>query len=48
LRPDEIDWLLSGRRVEIATLTSEVAMDRVLAAVRRLDPSPGDGPQTAG
>jgi hypothetical protein len=48
LRPDEIDWLLSGRRVEIATLTSEVAMDRVLAAVRRLDPPPGDGPQPTG
>jgi hypothetical protein len=48
LRPDEIDWLLSGRRVEVATLTPEVAMDHVLAAVRRVDPPPGDGRQPAG
>lgn len=48
LRPEEIDWLLSGRRVEVATLTPEVAMDRVLAAFRRVDPSPGDGQQPAG
>jgi hypothetical protein len=48
LRPDELDWLLSGRRVELATLTSEVAMDRVIAAVRRLDPPHADGPQPAG
>ena len=48
LRADEIDWLLSGRRVEVATLTSEVAMDRVLAAVRRLPTPPGDDPQPAG
>jgi hypothetical protein len=48
LRPDEIDWLLSGRRVEVATLTPEVAMDHVLAAVRRVDPPPGDGQQPAG
>lgn len=48
LRADEIDWLLSGRRVEIATLTPEVAMDRVLAAVRRLDLPHGDGQQPAG
>ena len=48
LRADEIDWLLSGRRVEVATLTPEVAMDLVLAAVRRLAPPPGDGQQPAG
>jgi hypothetical protein len=48
LRADEIDWLLSGRRVEVATLTPEVAMDRVLAAVRRLAPPPVDGRQPAG
>ena len=48
LRPDEIDWLLSGRRVEVATLTPEVAMDHVLAAVRRVDPPRGDGQQPAG
>ncbi|HEY6468294.1 MAG TPA: hypothetical protein VI434_00860 [Candidatus Dormibacteraeota bacterium] len=48
LRRDEIDWLLSGRRVEVATLTSEVAMASVLAAIRRLDPSRGDDPQQAG
>jgi hypothetical protein len=45
LHPDEIDWLLSGRRVEIATLAPEVAMDRVLAAVRRVDPLPDGAPQ---
>jgi hypothetical protein len=48
LRADEIDWLLSGRRVEVATLTPEVAMDRVLAAVRRLDPPPSGVLQPAG
>jgi hypothetical protein len=48
LRPDEVDWLLSGRRVEVATLTPEVAMDRLLAAVRRLDPPRGDDQQPAG
>jgi hypothetical protein len=48
LPTDEVDWLLSGRRVEVATLTPEVAMDRLLAAVRRLGPPPGDGQQPAG
>jgi hypothetical protein len=48
LRPEEVDWLLSGRRVEVATLTPEVVMDRVLAAFRRVDPPPGDGRQPAG
>ncbi len=48
LRAEEVDWLLSGRRVEVATLSPEVAMDRLLAAVRRLDPPPGDDPQPAG
>jgi hypothetical protein len=48
LREDEVDWLLSGRRVEVATLTPEVAMDRLLAAIRRLDPPPGGGQQPAG
>jgi hypothetical protein len=38
LRPDEIDWLLSGRRVEIATLRTELVLDRVIAALRRLEP----------
>jgi hypothetical protein len=47
LRPEEVDWLLSGRRVEVATLAPEVVMDRVIAAVRRLDPLRGDAPQTA-
>jgi len=31
----EIDWLLAGRRVEVATLPPEVVMDRVIAASRR-------------
>jgi hypothetical protein len=47
LRPDELDWLLSGRRVEVATLAPEVAMDRVIAAVRRLQPLHDDAPQPA-
>jgi hypothetical protein len=47
LRPDEIDWLLSGRRAEVASLAPEVAMDRVLAAVRRVDPLHDDAPQPA-
>ena len=48
LEPREVDWLLSGRRVEIATLSPEVAMDRVRAAtISRLSPLPGDAPQPA-
>jgi hypothetical protein len=35
LAPAEVDWLLAGRRVEVATLPPEVVMDRVIAAVRR-------------
>jgi hypothetical protein len=38
LRPDEVDWLLSGRRVEVATLRPEVVLDRVIAALRTLEP----------
>jgi hypothetical protein len=37
LRPDELEWLLAGRRVEVATLPPEVVMDRVIAAIRRLE-----------
>ena len=48
LRPDETDWLLSGRRVEVATLRPEVVMDRVMAALRRLQPPRGGVPQPAG
>jgi hypothetical protein len=33
LVPAEVDWLLSGRRVELATLAPEIAMDRVRAAI---------------
>jgi hypothetical protein len=48
LEPIEVDWLLSGRRVELATLSPEIAMDRVRAAtMRRADLLPGDAPQTA-
>jgi len=47
LRAQEIDWLLSGRRVELATLTPEAAMRRVVAAISRLDPLRGDAPQPA-
>ena len=36
---DEIDWLLSGRRVGLATLRPEVAMDRVGRRSARLAPS---------
>jgi hypothetical protein len=46
LEPREIDWLLSGRRVELATLSPEVAMDRVRAATKTgASPLPGDAPQ---
>ena len=31
----EIEWLLAGRRVEVATMPPEVVMDRVMAALRR-------------
>jgi hypothetical protein len=48
LEPGEIDWLLSGRRVEVATLSPDVAMDRVRAAtMTRATASPGDAPQPA-
>jgi hypothetical protein len=42
LRPDELEWLLAGRRVEVATLPPEVVMDRVVAAVRRPEPPRDD------
>jgi hypothetical protein len=38
LPPDELAWLLAGRRVEVATFSPEVVMDRVIAAIRRPDP----------
>jgi hypothetical protein len=44
LRPDELEWLLAGRRVEVATLPPEVVMDRVIAAVRRPE-APSDDAQ---
>jgi hypothetical protein len=48
LEAREMDWLLSGRRVEMATLTPEVAMDRVRAALMsRAAPLPGDAPAQA-
>jgi hypothetical protein len=47
LEPDEIDWLLSGRRVEMATLSPEVAMDRVRAAISQAEQLLGDAPQPA-
>jgi hypothetical protein len=48
LEPSEVDWLLSGRRVEMATLSPEVAMDRVRAVTStRVDPLPGDAPLPA-
>jgi hypothetical protein len=42
LRPEELDWLLSGRRVEVATFSPEVVMDRVIAAIRRPEPPRDD------
>ena len=48
LRPAEVDWLLSGRRVEVATLRSEVVLDRVIAALRRSEPPHDGAPQPAG
>ena len=47
LEPAEIDWLLSGRRVEVATLPPEIALDRVRAAISRLEPLHGGAPQPA-
>jgi hypothetical protein len=48
LEPSEVDWLLSGRRVEMATLSPEAAMDHVRAAtLRRAEPLPGDAPLPA-
>jgi hypothetical protein len=47
LERDEIDWLLSGRRVELSTLAPEVAMDRVRAALSQAVPPLGDAPQPA-
>lgn len=47
LEPAEIDWLLSGRRVELATFAPEVVMDRVRAAIRQAEPLRGDAPQPA-
>ena len=44
---DEIDWLLGGRRVELATLSPEVAMDLVRAAINQAQPAPGDAPLPA-
>ena len=44
---DEIDWLLSGRRVELATLSPEVAMDLIRAAINRAQPAPDGVPQPA-
>ena len=43
----EVDWLLSGRRVEVATLPPEVALDRVRAAISRLEPLRDGAPQPA-
>jgi hypothetical protein len=43
----ELDWLLSGRRVELATLPPEVAMDRVRAAISQLEPVHDGAPQPA-
>ncbi len=42
LVPAEIDWLLSGRRVELATLSPEIAMDRVRAAISQPSPPRDD------
>jgi len=47
LDPEEVDWLLSGRRVELATLSPEVAMDRVRAAISQADLLHGGAPQPA-
>lgn len=47
LKPEELDWLLAGRRVELATFSPEVVMDRVIAAIRRPDSLPDEAPQPA-
>jgi hypothetical protein len=47
LEPVEVAWLLSGRRVEMATLSPEVAMDRVRAATMSGAALPADAPQPA-
>jgi hypothetical protein len=47
LEREEIDWLLSGRRVELATLRPAIAMDRVRAAISQADPLHGGAPQPA-
>jgi len=47
LQTEELEWLLAGRRVEVATFSPEVVMDRVIAAIRRADPLRGDGPRPA-
>ncbi len=47
LESDEIDWLLSGRRVELATLSPEQTMSHVAAAISRLRPLRGDAQQPA-
>jgi hypothetical protein len=47
LTPGEVGWLLAGRRVEVATFSPEVVMDRVIAAIRRPDPPRGDAQQPA-
>jgi hypothetical protein len=43
----ELDWLLSGRRVELATLPPEVALDRVRAAISQPEPLRDGAPQPA-
>ncbi len=47
LERDELDWLLSGRRVELATLSPEVALDRVRAAISQPEPLRDGAPQPA-
>jgi len=42
LTADEIDWLASGRRVELATLTPEQIAKLVWLAASRSDDTPGD------
>jgi hypothetical protein len=47
LPPEELDWLLAGRRVEVATFSPEVVMDRVIAAIRRPGSLADDAPRPA-
>jgi hypothetical protein len=47
LRPSELDWLLAGRRVEVATFSPEVVMDRVIAAIRRPESLRDEAPRPA-